>query len=596
MAYVIDQPNCSCCHRCKLECPVGAIHFKNSKYYIEPDICTSCGHCSTICHNGCISDPENPKPAAAPHGRIVKECDILVIGAGGAGTVAAAKAADMGKKVILMEKNWEVGGSAAFGHMGRIAYSKWHEAAGAEDPRDKTYARFVKKLGDRTNIKLFRNIIDANVDMANWLIDTGELEKGFELYDDPMRGGLGLKYTYQYYLNDLRTDPSIGPGDSGWYITNALTEFFKSKGGELMVNTRAEILLTDDSGAVIGVLANDPGGQVEVHAKAVIVAAGAFTRNRDLMNKFQPLFYQDEGCEPVHIYTCATCTGDGIVMCEKIGAHIDYYNKRAAMFGPMHHPFSYCMVALSRGASAITVDSTGEEIKQFGMTEIGALANVPGHFGWSILDQQDIDANVEENKNSPVVDSRMAVSNWEKDLADEIADGTTVKADTLEELADKLGFDKAKFMSFIAQHNQDIKDGKGNGMFGPPPGGDNEDGPGGMPGGPFGGDDDDEGMGMPPGGMMMPAPRPLEKGPFYAVKMKMFHENSIGGMTIDENAAVLRPDGSVIPGLYAAGDNTRGFMVPGEVGVQFIEGVVSAMTYAMNSGYLASCSAIDYVD
>lgn len=593
MAFVIDQPNCSACHRCKLECPVGAIHFKNSKYYIEPDICIGCGHCATVCHNAAISDPEAPTVQPQRHAKLVKECDVLVIGAGGAGTVAAAKAADLGKKVILLEKNWEVGGSAAFGHMGRLIYSKWHEAVGAEDGREKMYQRFVKKLGDRTNVKLFRNIIDANVDMANWLIDTGELEKGFALENDPMRGGYGLKYTYKYYLNDLRTDPSIGPGDSGWYITNALSDFFKAKGGELILNARAEMLLTDENGAVVGALASDPGGQIEVHAQAVIVAAGAFTRNRDLMNKFQPLFYQDEGCEPVHIYTCATCTGDGITMCEQIGAHIDYYNKRAAMFGPMHHPFSYCMVALSRGGSAITVDSTGEEIKQFGMTEIGALAGVPGHYGWSILDQQDIDTNVAENKASPVVDSQMAVANWEKDLADEIADGTTVKADTMEELAEKLGFDKEKFLAFIAQHNQDVKDGK-TGMFGPPPGGDDEDGMGMMPPGGPGGDDDDEGMGMP-GGMMMPAPRPLENGPFYAVKMKMFHENSIGGMTIDENTNVLRPDGSVIPGLYAAGDNTRGFMVPGEVGVQFIEGLVSAMTYAMNSGYLAACKAAEFV-
>ena len=76
--------------------------------------------------------------------------------------------------------------------------------------------------------------------------------------------------------------------------------------------------------------------------------------------------------------------------------------------------------------------------------------------------------------------------------------------------------------------------------------------------------------------------------------MKMFHENSIGGMTIDEQMRVMTPAGEPIPGLYAAGDTTRGIMVSGEVGVNFIEGVLSAMTSAMTGGYLAAVNAAAY--
>lgn len=57
------------------------------------------------------------------------------------------------------------------------------------------------------------------------------------------------------------------------------------------------------------------------------------------MDKMQPLFYDDEGKQLVHIFTCSTCTGDGITMCEKIGADIDYVNRRVNMFGPMRHPY-----------------------------------------------------------------------------------------------------------------------------------------------------------------------------------------------------------------------------------------------------------------
>ena len=94
-----------------------------------------------------------------------------------------------------------------------------------------------------------------------------------------------------------------------------------------------------------------------------------------------------------------------------------------------------------------------------------------------------------------------------------------------------------------------------------------------------------------------PKPRlPIEKGPFYAIKLKMFHENAVGGMTIDENTNVVRPDGTPIAGLYACGDNTRGIMLPGDVGVQYIETYLSAMTYAMCSGYLAAEKAIEFVE
>ena len=92
-----------------------------------------------------------------------------------------------------------------------------------------------------------------------------------------------------------------------------------------------------------------------------------------------------------------------------------------------------------------------------------------------------------------------------------------------------------------------------------------------------------------------PKPKlPIAQGPFYAIKLKMFHENAVGGMTIDENASVLK-GGAPIPGLYAAGDTTRGIMIPGDVGVGYIEGVFTALTQAFNEGYIAGVAATEYL-
>ena len=593
MAYEIMQARCSCCHACELFCPVGAVRMMGSKYGIDPELCISCGQCAAHCHNAAIFDREAAPVEPTPHEKQVLSCEILVVGGGASGLVAAAKAADAGKQVILLEKNFETGGSAWFGHMMKVHWSKWHEAAGLPDRREKMYSTFVKKTGGRCNNELARRLLDANVDLANWLIDSGNMEKGFK-WGVNRQGKPDIQDNflerYPFAIDSERSDPSCGPGESGWAICTILTEAIQESGGRILCNTAAEKLLQDETGRVTGVLARDPGGEVEVHAGAVIMAAGTYSHNPDIMRKMQPTFYGEPGDEPIHIYACATCTGDGITMCEEIGAEIDYVNKRAAMFGPIHHPFSYGVMSLMRGGGTdLQVNRYGEPAPEMtGMHEIGDIAKMPGRIAWSVTDQQSFDQAVEKGKDSTDPDERRAFRHWERDLNNEIRDGSTIKADTLEELAEKAGFRKEEFLKTVADYNEKVRSGKLNMMFGPPPGGDGEENP--MPA-PPGMEEEEDGM-MFPMGEMTP-PHTLEQGPFYAVKLKGFQENAVGGMTIDENTRVLRPDATPIPGLYACGDNTRGIMLPGDIGVQYIESYLSAMTCAMSSGFLAAEKAME---
>ena len=93
MAYQIDQELCSCCHRCRVECPVEAIRFKNAKYWIDPDNCVSCGHCAEVCHNDVIADPD-AVAEINPHAPEELSCDVLVIGGGASGLTCAPLAAE----------------------------------------------------------------------------------------------------------------------------------------------------------------------------------------------------------------------------------------------------------------------------------------------------------------------------------------------------------------------------------------------------------------------------------------------------------------------------------------------------------------------
>ena len=581
MPYVINQEFCSACHQCRVECPIGAITFRNAKYWIDPEKCISCGKCAKVCHNACISNPEKPEPKAEPHEKVMKECDVVVIGAGAAGCVAAAKCCDEGKKVILLEKMHEVGGSAWYAAGFGVHYSKWHEEAGIKDKREKEYHQFIKEVDGNVDEKLLWRMFEANREFADWMIEEHDLGKDFKLSKGPM--GARFEGTFQWERAGTRIDKMIGPGEGGWYMTTHLRDAILASGNEILYKTPAVKLLTDEEGKIRGVLAKDEGGEVEIACKAVVVASGAFTRNKEIMAKMQPMFYQHEGKEPIHIFTAAGCTGDGITMCEELGADIDYINRRVNMFGPMRHPYPCVSLNIALGNSGFQMDSQGNPFPgSLGMQEVSPMTKDPKWFLWKIVDDNIAESVIADAmtqpEQSPGMNLKKFMENWREVMAEEEIAGSIVSAATLEELAEKLEINQEEFLKNIADYNEST------GHPDPNPG------PGGPP--PMMDDDDDEG-GMPPMFGPPQPKKPIEKGPFYAIKLKMFHENAIGGMTIDCNASVLK-DGEPIPGLYAAGDTTRGIMVPGDVGVGYVERAFSALTQAFNEGYIAGVEAAKY--
>ena len=199
--------------------------------------------------------------------------------------------------------------------------------------------------------------------------------------------------------------------------------------------------------------------------------------------------------------------------------------------------------------------------------EVSKLTGDPKWYGWKIVDEAIAETAIAEAMEEPPQSYEMDLpkfqSRWREVFAEEAEDNAVVIADSLEELADKCGFDRDSFLKLVADYNEGTREPR---TF-----------PADMP------------------DFMKPKhdPIPLGKAPYYAIKMKMFHENAIGGMVINENASVLK-DGQPIPGLYACGDTTRGIMVAGDVGVDYLEGVFTSLTMAYNEGYIAGVEAAGY--
>ena len=544
MSYRIDQDSCSCCHRCRVECPKGAIAFEGMKYQINLDKCVACGYCESICHNGAIFNTYEAELKKEPeqHELIQMSCDVVVVGGGGSGMTAAARAAASGCKVIVLEKGHEIGGSAWYAHMFRNHYSQWHKEAGLPDQRDEVYAEFMEKTENRLNGKLVKRLLGANQELVDWLIDDHDLGADYEFGMEGPFGKPGLVSKYVWDYNAKRIDCTIGPGGNGWYMVNKMHDILMQNEGQVVLNTEVYEIMTDDSGAVVGVKGKDAGGEIEIMCKSCIITAGAYTHGKDIMEKMQPLFNRVREEDAVHIFTYPKCTGDGIRMCESIGATIDYENKRAGIFGPARHPFGMYGLLVTREPHIPLFNKNGDYYEPKPPTEVSQTIEEPGKFLWAIVNEHIMEEGVKRHmsEKKEVVNFPMeeTLANWKKEMKEE-PEWSVVTADSLEALAHKLEFEDVK--AFCEKY-ESLMDEK------------------------------------------------ALQAPFYAFYQRLFHENAIGGMTTDHHMNVLK-ENEPIAGLYAAGDNTRGVILPGPLGVMYIEGIISALTYAITSGYIAGKEA-----
>ena len=229
-------------------------------------------------------------------------CDLVVVGAGGSGMIAAAEAARHGLKVVMFEKAPEVGGTTALS-VGTImaAGTKQQVAAGVQDSADlhaSDLKSICRSLGVEDDAALRQVLVENVADTVEWL------------------RGIGI-----HFMAPLPQPPhsaarlhQVMPTSRAYVVR--LHKHLRDLGVDIRTATPVGRLLTE-SGAVVGVEAQGRLGKVVMHARAgVILASGDMGGDSQLMRT-----YMKNWADGAEVYNPMN-TGDGHKMALAIGAGI----------------------------------------------------------------------------------------------------------------------------------------------------------------------------------------------------------------------------------------------------------------------------------
>lgn len=227
-------------------------------------------------------------------------CDVLVVGAGGAGLAAAVRASELGAEVILIEQNAHLGGNTLIsgGFLGVVDPTR-QAPSGISDSEEKHFQDIWDngdKIGDPT---LVRKLVHEAPRMLSWL-ET----KGVKFQDEVIE---------IYGSHFPRCHKPIFP--NGTAYVRALSGALMQKKVNVLTDTKAIELVQDDSGRVIGIKAASKGDEFFIRArKGVILAAGGFGANLKTVAVFDPrLKGLPSNCS-------SGSTGDMLFAARKIGA------------------------------------------------------------------------------------------------------------------------------------------------------------------------------------------------------------------------------------------------------------------------------------
>ena len=490
------------------------------------------------------------------------DCDLVIVGAGGAGMVAALQAAQDGvSQIVIVEKMATSGGNTvrSTGGMNATgtpeqAKNEFAEGAGVEKTLASAKANYGEALADLIatvetqwaayqanpqgyfdSVELFmldtlvggknlndpalvRELAENSADGIAWL-----QELGADLSSVGAFGGASVKRIHRPVNAEGKT---VAVGS---YLAPILTDkCAQNEHITILYETKAtEILM--ENGAASGVRVEGKGGAYSIFADAVILATGGFGANEEMYTSYKP---ELKGFVSTN---APGATGDGIAMATAIGAAtVDM--EQIQIHPTVEQATSALITEGLRGDGAIMVNQEGmrfcDEVGTRDVVSAAVIAQT-GSYAYLIVDQAMVDAS--------------------SVIAGYIKKGYTVEGEDAAALAQAIGSDPAALTATMDAWNACVEAGA-DAEFG-----------------------------------RTSFVKKLDTAPLYAIKIAPGVHHTMGGLKIDTHTCVLGEDGAEIPGLYAAGEVTGGVHGANRLGGNAVADIVVM-------GRVAGQSAAEYCE
>ncbi len=418
--------------------------------------------------------------------------DLIIVGGGAAGFAAALAATQAGAKVLLLEKLAEAGGSSALsGGCLAFAGTPLQEAAGIKDSAELLFSD-LREVGKMENDEaLVRAYVDNQLQTYQWLVDAGVI------FSPVVEAASGQSAPRSH---------NVDPAD---LVRQLHAQAIATGLLDYRPNTAGTKLYTKE-GRVVGIV--DSSGATHLSRKGVVLAAGGFCKNPEMVHAFAPQY--DEAI----FVAGAGSTGDGLRMAWKLGADLRDMAYIKGTYGkhPTDETNNHSLQAVYKGAIAVNQNGKRYVNESLSYKLLGdACMLQPWHSTYQILDQDIFDTG----------DDRVRIL----DFGRRLEEGLFVIADTLEELATQLEIPPEALIETVDRYNgfvdagEDLDFGRTNLVH------------------------------------HHGALRKIAKAPFYAYPSTAVVFGTYCGLRVDAKGRVIDVDGDVIVGLYAAGEVIGGF-------------------------------------
>jgi fumarate reductase flavoprotein subunit len=430
--------------------------------------------------------------------------DVVVIGGGIAGMIAANRAAQLGLRAIVLEQ----GSDAKYRCNTRFTGGTFHVAMREITLDEQTLYDTIVKISDGfVRPELARLMARDGRRVVSWLQAEGTRF---------MRASAS-EYHRWVLAPPGRSRPGLDwEGRSGDVLLQLLESQLAKRGGKLARGTRAKTLIMDGSRCV-GVVADSAGSEISYSARAMVIADGGFQSNPDLLRQYitkHPDRLKQRGG--------ANGFGDGAKMASAAGAELVsmdcFYGhtlSKDALTNDNLWPYPYLDSLVTAG---IVVDGAGRRYTDEGRGGVH-VANATARLEDPLSAHVVFDAAIwdKAGRNGLIA----ANPHLERE------GGTMHRADSIEALCALAGLPADALAQTIADYNAACS---GDGL----------------------------GSLSPVRTTAKAKAEPIARAPFYAVPMVAGITHTMGGIRINEHAQALRADGTAIEGLYAAGGASGG--------------------------------------